>query len=52
MMSHKTAQWLNKKDDAKTAQLLQYARKKGRPLRAKHSQQEKLVMLKIREKAH
>ena len=27
MMSHKTAQWLNKKDDAKTAQLLQYARK-------------------------
>ena len=52
MMCHKTAQWLNKKNNAMTAQLLQYATKKGRPLRAKHSQLEKLVMLMIREETH
>lgn len=45
-----TAKWLSRKRSADTASLMKFARTKGRSLRQDHRQQERLVMLKIREK--
>jgi len=51
MLSHnKTSKWLNKKNCEETSKLMKFARKEGKPLRQQHRQQEKLVMLRIREK--
>lgn len=51
MLSHnKTAQWLGNKTDAETENLLAFARKKGKALRKQHREQEKVVMLRLRQK--
>ena len=51
MLRHnKTAKWLSRKWIADTTSLMEFARKKGRSLRLHHRQQERLVILKIREK--
>ena len=47
---NKTAKWLSRKRTADTASLMKFARRKGWSLGLHHHQQERLVLLKIREK--
>ena len=50
LSDNKTLKRLNKKNCEETSKLMQFARKEGISLRQPHRQQEKLVMLCIREK--
>lgn len=47
---NKTAKWLQNKGEDESHALLCFARKKGKVLRQQHRQQEKAVMLRLRQK--
>lgn len=47
---NKTGKWLSGKEEKDQSKLLSLARKHGKNLRFQHKEQERLVMLKIREK--
>ena len=47
---NRTSTWLDKKPKAESAAIMKMAKKKGRILRERHRQQEKVVRLKIRER--